>query len=81
MEVGGKEMKTIQTIAKVLPDGTLIVQVSSRLTPGEHLVILVVDDRPAPLKRQPLAFPVDHYGPWPGELSLRREDLYDDWGR
>jgi hypothetical protein len=28
-----------------------------------------------------LDFPVDYYGPWPENLSLRREDLYDDWGR
>jgi len=23
-------------------------------------------------------FPVDHYGAWPADLSLRREEMYDD---
>jgi hypothetical protein len=31
--------------------------------------------------RQPLDFPVDDLGPWPEDLSLRREDLYGDNGR
>jgi prevent-host-death family protein len=31
--------------------------------------------------RPPLDFPVEDYGEWPADLSLRREDLYDDWGR
>lgn len=26
-------------------------------------------------------FPVDNPGPWPENLSLRREDMYDDDGR
>lgn len=29
----------------------------------------------------PLKFPVDRYGSWPEDLSLRREDIYGDWGR
>jgi hypothetical protein len=30
---------------------------------------------------EPLNFPVDSYGSWPKNLSLRREDIYDDKGR
>ncbi|NKC15799.1 MAG: DUF2281 domain-containing protein [Gammaproteobacteria bacterium] len=30
---------------------------------------------------EPLDFPVDDLGPWPEELSLRREDMYGDDGR
>jgi hypothetical protein len=26
-------------------------------------------------ERSPLNFPVDNYGPWPANLSLRREDM------
>lgn len=26
-------------------------------------------------------FPVIHAGSWPADLSLRREDIYDEWGR
>lgn len=38
---------------------------------------------PAPDDRrdQPLNLPVDDVGPWPADLSLRREDLYDADGR
>ena len=28
-----------------------------------------------------LDFPVDDLGPWPADLSLRREDMYDGDGR
>lgn len=30
---------------------------------------------------EPLNFPVDDLGPWPEEMGLRREDIYDDNGR
>ena len=30
---------------------------------------------------EPLDFPTDDLGPWPEDLSLRREDMYDDDGR
>lgn len=26
-------------------------------------------------------FPVIQAGSWPADLSLRREDIYDEWGR
>ncbi len=32
-------------------------------------------------RQWPPKFPVDRYGPWPEGLSLRREDMYDEWGR
>ena len=31
--------------------------------------------------QEPLDFPVDDLGPWPEDLSLRREDMYGDDGR
>jgi len=33
------------------------------------------------VRSQPLNFPVDDVGPWPPDLSLRREDMYDVDGR
>lgn len=30
---------------------------------------------------EPLDFPTDDLGPWPEDLSLRREDMYGDNGR
>jgi hypothetical protein len=32
-------------------------------------------------KRPSLNFPVDSYGSWPQDLSLRRKDIYNEWGR
>ncbi|MBI3979257.1 MAG: hypothetical protein HY331_13830 [Chloroflexi bacterium] len=75
-------MKTIQTIATVTPDGQLIVPAPPDIPPGEHQVVLVIDERSLPREPRPLLeFPVLDLGPWPANLSLRREDMYDDWGR
>jgi hypothetical protein len=75
-------MKTIETTGTVQPDGTLTIQVPPDIQPGEHRIVLVIDEQPAvPAPRSPLNFPVDHYGSWLANVSLRREDMYDDWGR
>lgn len=80
-------MKTIETTVTVTEDGKLIMQLPPDIPPGEHQIVLVIDEKPAPEKsstnkeRPPFNFPVDYYGPWPANLSLRREDMYDDWGR
>jgi hypothetical protein len=80
-------MKTIETMGRVSPDGTLTIQVPPDVEPGEHQVVVVIDD-PLPARNgqidsletgpAPLDFPVRNYGPWPSGLSLRREDMYDD---
>ena len=75
-------MRTVETVASVIAGGTLTLQVPVDVPPGDHQVVLVIDERPIPpKKRPPLNFPVDSYGPWPKNLSLRREDMYDDDGR
>jgi hypothetical protein len=75
-------MRTIEMTVTVTPDGILTMRMPSDILPGEHRVVLVIDERPvATEKRRLLDFPVDHYGPWPADLSMRREDMYDDWGR
>ncbi|ARV58728.1 hypothetical protein BZZ01_08820 [Nostocales cyanobacterium HT-58-2] len=80
-------MKTIETIATVTEDGKITVQLPPDIPAGEHKVVVVIDEHPlvekpeTKEKRPPLNFPVDNYGPWPENLSLRREDMYDDWGR
>ncbi len=80
-------MKTIKTIATVTADGKITVQLPPDIPAGEYQVVLVIDEKPLPEKSQtkekrpPLNFPVNDYGPWPESLSLRREDMYDDWGR
>ncbi len=77
-------MKTIETRAAITADGRLIVQVQApdALPPGDHNVVVVIEDAVLPQpKRGPLDFPVIDVGPWPQGLSLRREDMYDNWGR
>ena len=76
-------MLTIQTKATVTPERLITLSVPAEVVPGEHQVILVIEAASPPelAHRPPLDFPVDHYGPWPGNLSLRREDLEGDGGR
>lgn len=80
-------MKAIETTATVTADGFLTVQLPPDIPSGEYQVVLVIDEKPLtekPVtkeKRPPLNFPVHNCGPWPANLSLRREDMYDDWGR
>ena len=75
-------MRTIETKAIVEADGTLTVQVPPEVTPGEHQVVVVIEEIVSPVPARPrLAFPVIHVGPWPATLSLRRKDMYVDRGR
>lgn len=80
-------MKTITTIATVTADGKVTLQLPPDITPGEHKVVLVIDEdiktgKPETNKeRLPLNFPTISVGSWPDDLSLRREDMYDEWGR
>jgi hypothetical protein len=58
------------------------VQVPSDIAPGEHQVVVVIDERPVHKEKRPSCdFLVIHVGSWPSHLSLRREDLYDERGR
>ena len=80
-------MKTIETIATVTADGKITVQLPPDIPAGEHRIVVMIDEQPlveksqTKEKRPPLDFPVHNCGPWPENLSLRREDMYDDWGR
>ena len=75
-------MRTIETTATVAEDGTLSVRVPPDIQPGEHRVVVVIDeDALAQAEEPPEDIPVLDVGPWPENLSLRREDMYDDWGR
>jgi len=75
-------MRTIETTAHVSPGGIISLQFPLGIRPGEYRMVLVVDEQPISNgKRPPLNFPVDHYGPWPSTLSLRREDMYGNDGR
>ena len=75
-------MKTIELTATVGPDRTLTIQLPPDVTPGEHRVVVVIEETITPRAPRPaLNFPVHDVGPWPENLSLRREDMYGDDGR
>ena len=75
-------MRTIEITTLVTSDDKLTVQVPADLPEGEYRVVIVIDEQPIKKETQSLAdFPVRDYGPWPANLSLRREDMYDEWGR
>jgi hypothetical protein len=75
-------MKTIETVIKVDEHGMATLRMPPDVTPGEHKVVMVIDEE---LKKPkiPLSFPRHDIGPWPfgPNETFRREDLYDDNGR
>jgi hypothetical protein len=58
-------MRTLELIGQVESGGRLIVQLPSDIPPGEHQIVLVIDERPlTPSETRSLDdFPVDDYGP------------------
>jgi hypothetical protein len=75
-------MKAIEATATVPRDGTLTVSIPVELQPGQHRVVVVVEEAPVHQKvPAPLDLPTLKVGQWPQDLSLRREDIYGDWGR
>ncbi len=78
-------MKSIQTTATVSVDGKLVVQFPQSIPPGEHRVLLVIDDGAAPsnvqISKPPLALNVLRSEAWPADSTFRREDIYGDEGR
>jgi hypothetical protein len=77
-------MTTIDTTAVVTADHKLVVEVSlpAHIPPGQHRVLVVLEEVPtADQPQRPLQLPLLDVKTWPENLSLRREDMYDDWGR
>ena len=75
-------MRTIETEAIVTEEGKLPIQVPADIPPGEHHVVVMIDEQPRVTpQRQKITFSAHDVGPWPENLSLRREDMYDEWGR
>ncbi len=75
-------MKTIETTIVVGTDRRLTVQLPPDITPGEHRVVLVLEQA-APIQRKsrPLRFSAYPVAPVSENMTFRREDLYDDDGR
>lgn len=74
-------MFKIETTATVTADGLLTIQVPTNAAPGEHHVVVLVEEyQPSNTERPPLSFPEHDTGVWPEGFSVRREELYDDAG-
>jgi hypothetical protein len=76
-------MRALSTTAVVGPDHTLTLPVPADIPPGAHEVVVVLQE-PTARPKPSLSFadwPRHDVGPWPENLSLRREDLYGDDGR
>ena len=74
-------MRTLQIAATVTPDRELKIQLPLEIPAGDYQIVLVMEEQPTQEQRKPFKFPVDDYGPLLTELSLRREDMYGDFGR
>lgn len=75
-------MRTIDTKGMVTPDRTLQVRVPDDIPPGEHHVVVIIEEAVTqPRVKPPFDFPIDRYGSWPSDVSLRREEMYDNEGR
>jgi hypothetical protein len=74
-------MRTLQIAVTITPDHELKIQLPPEIPAGDYQIVLVMEEKSIQEQRQPFNFPVDDYGPWPTDLSLRREDMYDDFGR
>jgi len=72
-------MRTIEATATIRPDRTLTVQVPPDIAPGDHHIVVIIDEQPTvEAPRPPLqlaAYPVGLTAP---ERTFRREELYDD---
>jgi hypothetical protein len=72
-------MPTVETRVQVAPDGSISGHAPDVVPPGEHAALIKVEAAPK-RRRKPWRLPVDDCGPWPEDLSLRREDLHGRMG-
>jgi len=74
-------MRTIQTTVVVDAEHRATIQLPADIAPGEHPVVVVIDETETPRARRPLEFSAHDLGPWPEGFTVRREEIYDDSGR
>ena len=73
-------MRMIETTAIITDEGTLTVQVPPDITPGDHHIVVIIDEQPTvQAPRPPLQFAAYPVGLTAPERKLRREELYDDY--
>ncbi len=69
-------MRTIETNAIVTEDGNLIVALPKNIVPGEHRVVITIDEQPVVKgSKPPLKFRDYQVGLVDPNFTFRREDL------
>lgn len=71
-------MKTVKLEVDIPPSRELRLVLPDDVPAGPSTVTLLIDTAS---ERLPRDLPAHDFGPWPEQLSLRREDLYGDDGR
>ena len=78
-------MHTIETVLTVTDKGEILVPAIVGLPPGEHKVLLVIEEEPslptdsvAELLSELRTFPIEG---WPANTTYSRQEIYDDDGR
>ncbi len=72
-------MRMIETTAIITDEGTLTVQVPPDIAPGDHHIVVIIDEQPTvQAPRPPLQFAAYPVGLIAPERTFRREELYDD---
>ena len=72
-------MRTIETIVTVDEHGMATLRMPPDVTPGDHKVVVVIDEA---TRRRALPGLSSHdVGPWPEGFTASREEIYGDDGR
>ncbi len=72
-------MKAIETTATVTTEGKITVQLPPDIPPGEHKIVLVIDEQSvANWERLPLKFSAYPVGLVKENFTFRREELYSN---
>jgi len=75
-------MRTIETTITITEDGRMTAPAPSGVAPGRRKVVLVLADEPERTHRpQRRALPLTQNGRLAENVTLSREELYDDTGR
>jgi hypothetical protein len=74
-------MATVRVRLHVDEQGRVSGRVAPAVPPGDYTAALVLPPERAVDAPSQLDWPVHDSGPWPADLSLRREELYGDDGR
>jgi hypothetical protein len=75
-------MKSLECDVMVDENHTAVVHLPDEISPGHHTLHIILHEQDSVLREEcPEVFPTVTSSQWPQDLSLRREDLYDNDGR